>query len=66
MHLSGAGARKVCFEDLNKNIFLEVQNETSLLGYIAYGVHLCNKILIVQGKPENRPVYHPTLSESMH
>ena len=30
IHLSGAGsagARKVCFEDLSKDIFLEVQNE---------------------------------------
>jgi len=36
-----------------------------LLGYIAYGVHLCNKILIVHGQPGNRSTYHPALSESM-
>ena len=30
-----------------------------LLGYIAYGVHLCNKICIFQGKPENGPARHP-------
>jgi len=31
MHLLGAGfasAKKVCFEDLSKDMFLEVQNET--------------------------------------
>ena len=25
------------------------------VGYIAYGVHLCNKILIFQGTPKNGP-----------
>ena len=41
---TGAGARNVCFEGLNKDMFLEVQTETCsqilcLLGVIAYGVH---------------------------
>jgi len=42
-HFLGAdspGAKKVCFEDVNEDIFLEVQNETCsqircLLGHIA-------------------------------
>ena len=28
-HVFGAGAQKVCFEYLNEDIFLEVQNETA-------------------------------------
>ena len=28
MSLEKSGAKKVCFEDLNKDMFLEIQNET--------------------------------------
>ena len=28
IHMFGAGAKKVCVEDLNKDIVLQVQNET--------------------------------------
>ena len=34
-----------------------------LRGYIPYGVHLCNKILMFQGKTENGPARHPVLRE---
>ena len=39
VHISGAGsicARKVCFEDLNRDVFLEVQNGTCVVKYDAY------------------------------
>ena len=36
-----------------------------LLGYIAYDVHLFNKILNFQRKPENGPARHPILGRSM-
>ena len=36
-----------------------------LLGYIAQPVHLSNSMFIFKGKPENEPVYHTTLSESL-
>ena len=59
-----AGAKKVCFEDLPKDMLLKVQNKRCseilcLPGYITYGVHLCNKILICQGTPENGAACHP-------
>ena len=63
---------RCALRDLSKDIFLKVQNETwinselrCLLGDFAYGVHLFSNILIFQGKPESRPVYHTTSSESM-
>ena len=34
-------------------------------GYIAYGVHLCNKIVIFKGKPENGPARHPALGTGL-
>ena len=36
-----------------------------LLGYIAYGVHLRNQILIFQGKPGNGPACHPVLGTGL-
>jgi len=56
--------------DLNKDMFLKVPNETCssiscLLGYISWGVHLWNNMLMFKGKNEHGPVYHATLSESM-
>ena len=59
---SGAGlvGRKVCFEDLNKDISVEVPNAKCsyilcLLGYISYGVHLRNNMLMFEGKHGNGP-----------
>jgi len=36
------------------------------LGYIAYGVHLCNKILISEGNPENGPARHLVLGTGLY
>ena len=59
------------FEDLNEDMFLEVQNEKCnyilcLLGYIAYGVHLCNDIFMFHGKPGNGRTRHPVLGPGLH
>ena len=37
-----------------------------LLGYIAYGVHLCNNICCFQGKPEHGPACHPVLGTGLY
>ena len=62
--------KKLIFRTFLKTCSLEVQNETCslilcLLGYIAYGVHLCNKILIFQGAPQNGTARHPVLWRSL-
>ena len=61
---------KVYFPNFSKDLFLEVPPKTciliwGLLGYIAYGVHLCNNILIFQGQPKNGPARHPVLGTGM-
>ena len=35
------------------------------LGYIAYGVHLCNNTFYVPRTPENGPTHHPVLGTGM-
>ena len=41
----GSPVRKVCFEDLNKGMFLEVQMKHVVKYdvYLAYGAHLCHQ-----------------------
>ena len=52
-------------------MLLEVQNETCsyilcLLGYIAYGVHLCNQIMVFQGKPKDGHTAHSVVGTGLY
>ena len=40
--MSGAGSRKVCFEDLNEEMFLEVQNNKG----VYYNVYLDTLLMV--------------------